>query len=226
MNVNVNVMIEDFMGYICNNCLFVSDIVKLFYDVNLECVFVVVIYIGFIGMGMLQELIIEYLINWINLEGFVIGIFFGFQFGFGFQGNLCGIVNCVLCNNQFIEVVILWLVCVMVFMNVNNNCVNFQFVCNYFDVICGVFFYVEVDLIVVYNLGELKLVMYVIEDFIIGDQKMLDNMYNYEYVYCDVMCGCIDGEVFGCVFIFEMVNSINGNYYVMYSYKLLDQYNL
>lgn len=224
-NTDANVLLEDFTGHTCNNCPPASTIATGLHDANPTRVFVATIHTGPAGMGTLQEPTTEYPTDWTNPQGLQIGTFFGSQPGSGFQGNPRGTVNRILRNSQLTEAASAWTSRVNTVLAANNLRVNLQSVCNYYDQTRGAFLHVEIDPIATYNPGDLKLVTYLIEDSIIGAQKMQDNTHNDAYVHRDVMRGCIDQQAFGRVLTTDMINADNGNYYVTYSYKLPEAYN-
>jgi hypothetical protein len=71
--------------------------------------------------------------------------------------------------------------------------------------------------------SQLAVVTYLIEDSIIGDQKMGDNSHNATYVHREVMRGCIDGKAFGRNLSANNLAQ-NGKYYLNYSFKLPEVY--
>ena len=105
----------------------------------------------------------------------------------------------------------------------NNLKVNIQTALNYYPSTKGAFLHVEVDKLDQALTNELGIVAYLLEDSLVGDQKMSDNSHNPTYVHRDVMRSCIDGKAFGRDL--TSADLQNGKYYVNYSYKLPEQYN-
>ena len=224
-NTNRNVMIEDFTGHTCNNCPPANSQATLIANNNPGRVYVATLHTGPTGMGSLQAVQLpDYPTDWTNPNGLEIGTFFGSIPGSAFQGNPRGTVSRVLNSGQLTLHPSSWLSQTNNVLAANVLKVNLQSHANYYPTTRGLFVHTEVDLLDESLVDNLSLVVYLIEDSIIGDQKLLDNSHDSQYVHKEVMRGTIDNRAFGRA-IDATVKDANGNYYLNYSYKLPDVYN-
>lgn len=223
-NTNRNVMIEDFTGHTCNNCPPAATIAFNIEKANHDRVFVSTVHTGPTGKDGFQKVDLpDYPTDWTNTNGTDIGIFFGAIAGSAFQGNPRGTVNRALFNGQNTQAPSLWNSRTNAILTENKLAVNIQADLNYFEATRGLFLHAEVDpKLEIAN--PIALVVSIIEDSIIGDQKMPDVSHNHEYVHRDIMRGCLDGRSFGQE-LTEAMKTPAGNYRLDYSYKLPDQYN-
>jgi hypothetical protein len=167
----------------------------------------------------------DYPTNWTNPEGLEIGKYFGSIPGSAFQGNPRGTINRSINGDQLTYHPSGWTSKVNSIIATNNLKVNVQAHSNYFASTRGYFLHTELEILdasLVAN--QLGTVVYLIEDSIIGDQKMGDNSHNATYVHREVMRGCIDGKAFGKTLSPANI-STNGKYYLNYSYKLPTTYD-
>ena len=79
----------------------------------------------------------------------------------------------------------------------------------------------EVDKLDATLTNELGIVAYILEDSLVGDQKMSDNSHNTSYIHRDIHRGNLNGQAFGRVL--EAADMQNGKYYVNYSFVVPDQ---
>jgi hypothetical protein len=63
--------------------------------------------------------------------------------------------------------------------------------------------------------------VYVLEDSLVGDQKMSDNSHNTSYIHRDIHRGNLNGQAFGRVLGPNDIQ--NGKYFVNYSFVVPDQ---
>jgi hypothetical protein len=63
--------------------------------------------------------------------------------------------------------------------------------------------------------------VYLLEDSLVGDQKMADNSHNTSYVHRDIHRGNLNNETFGRPITSE--NLINDKYLINYSFTVPDQ---
>jgi hypothetical protein len=177
-------------------------------------------------MGPLQTIQLpDYPTNWTNPEGLEIGKYFGSIPGSAFQGNPRGTINRTNNGGQLTYHPSGWTSKVNSIISTNELKVNVQAHSNYFASTRGYFLHTELEILdasLVAN--QLGTVVYLIEDSIIGDQKMGDNSHNATYVHREVMRGCIDGKAFGKTLTPANL-STNGKYYLNYSYKLPTTYD-
>jgi len=223
-NTYRNVLIEDFTGHTCINCPQASESAEQIVQAHPGRVFVAAIHTGPTGMGPLQAVSLpDYPTDWTNAQGLEIGNFFGTIPGSAFQGNPRGTVNRALWNDQLTVHPTSWPGRTNSFLNANILKVNLQSHANYYPETRGLFLHTEVDITDASLTNALGLVVYLIQDSMVGDQKMSDNTHNHEYVHREIMRGCIDGQAFGRTISADDLNE-NGNYYLNYSYKLPAQY--
>lgn len=221
-----NVLIEDFTGHTCNSCPAAATLAHTLETNNPNRVFTAAIHTGPTGMGPLQTIQLpDYPTNWTNLEGLEIGKYFGSIPGSAFQGNPRGTINRTNNGGQLTYHPSGWTSKVNSLISTNELKVNVQAHSNYFASTRGYFLHTELEILdasLVAN--QLGTVVYLIEDSIIGDQKMGDNSHNATYVHREVMRGCIDGKAFGKTLTPANL-STNGKYYLNYSYKLPTTYD-
>jgi len=62
---------------------------------------------------------------------------------------------------------------------------------------------------------------YIIEDSLVGDQKMSDNSHNETYIHRDIHRGNLNNQAFGRTL--EASDLINGKYYINYSFVVPNQ---
>ena len=100
---------------------------------------------------------------------------------------------------------------------------NVQAVLNYYPSTRGIFLHSEVEIVNPSLPDSLYTVVYLIEDSIVGKQKMPDNTSNSDYVHREVMRGTISSDWQGRKLTDAELDS--GKYYFNYSYKLPAQYD-
>jgi hypothetical protein len=223
-NVDRNVLIEDYTGHTCNNCPPAADLADALSNQHPGRVFVASIHTGPTGLGPLQAVQLpDYPTDWTNPQGLAIGSYFGSIPGSAFQGNPRGTISRLQVGGQLTLHPSSWTSTTNSLLTANDLNVNIQSAANYFPSTRGLFLHTEIELLDQSITNNLAVVTYLIEDSIIGDQKMLDNTHNPSYVFRETMRGCIDGKAFGRDL--TSADLQNGKYYVNYSYKLPEQYN-
>ena len=235
-NMLRNVLIEDFTGHQCFNCPGQTANMEQLIATNPTRIYGVAIHSGPIGMTGFQELNALYPNELFCDAGLEIGTFFGTIPGSTFFGNPAFCVNRVKANDQFTSNA------GSTIANKTNNClattlkVNIQATSNYFASTRGLFLHTEVDKVDQTLTSDLGLVVYVIEDSLIGPQAVQTNNDTdgspadpdiadgilQAYIHRDIMRGCIDGRAFGRTLGAAELNA-NGKYYVNYSYKVPDE---
>ena len=219
-----NVLFEDFTGHQCTNCPPSTANMENLIATNPERMFAASIHAGNLGLTGFQLTNSEFPRVMYCDEGLEIGTYFGSLPGSSFQGNPAFCVNRVKANNQYTSNA------GSAISNKANAClasalkVNIQAATNYFPSTRGLFLHTEVDVIDNSLTSELGQVVYLIEDSLIGPQKLSDGSTNVSYVHRDIFRGCIDGKAFGRVLEASDLDPDNGKYYVNYSYRLPDQY--
>lgn len=219
-NINRNVLIEDFTGHQCVFCPAAADLAHQLHSSNPNRIFVTSIHSGPTGIGDFQTVSPpDYPIDFTNPQGLEIGTYFGTNDG-GFSGNPRGTVNRVNTGNIFISPTA-WTNLTNSIISNNELKVNVQSVLNYYSSTKGAFLHVEVEKTDQTITNDMALVAYIIEDSLVGDQKMSDNTHNHTYVHRDIHRGNIDTKAFGRVLKSSDMN--NGKYYVNYSFVVPNQ---
>ena len=224
-NTFTNVLIEDFTGHRCFNCPNAADIIHTLEDQNPGRVFGVGVHTSPFGMSNFQEVELpDYPLVLYNDLAFEIGIHFGSKPGTGFLGNPNGAVNRQLNGTDNTSAPATWNSKTAVELNKPLR-VNIQSHTNYFASTRGSFLHVEVDKVDNNIANPLAIVVYVCEDSLAGPQLMPNLTRNATYVHKDILRDCIDGNAFGRVLTASDLGT-NAKYYVNYTYKLPDQYNV
>lgn len=217
-----NVVIEDFTGHKCTYCPIAADTAKAIHEDYPNRVFVATIHAGPTGIGGFQTTSTEFPVDWTNPDGVAIGLHFGSIPGTSFTANPRGAVNRILDGDQHT-------VGVYSFRSMTEAAlptalkVNLQSAVNYYPSTRGVFLHTEVDVLDQSIPNQLYTVVYLIEDSIIGKQKMPNNSTNESYVHREVLRDCIGSDWQGRKILPE--NAINDKYYFNYSFKLDDIYD-
>ncbi|ASS47243.1 MAG: hypothetical protein CHH17_00400 [Candidatus Fluviicola riflensis] len=233
-----NVLIEDFTGHKCVNCPASTANMEQLIATNPIRIFGVAIHSSANGLDDFQEVDAEFPEELFCDEGLEIGTFFGSIPGSSFIGNPRFCVNRVLANDQFTSSA------GSPIANKTSNClsstlkVNIQAASNYFASTRGLFLHTEVDKLDQTLANDLGIVVYVIEDSLIGPQivdvdddtdgtpgnpdlSVKDGILQ-TYIHREIMRGCIDGRAFGRTLTADYLGG-NGKYYVNYSYKIPDE---
>lgn len=223
-NTLKNVLIEDYTGHRCFNCPNAAVILHNLEQANSGRVFGAAVHTSAVGMSSFQETDVDYPTVLYNDYAFQIGTHFGSQPGTTFIGNPHGTVNRHLNGTDNTAPPGSWSGLATSEMAAPLK-VNLQSVANYFASTRGLFLHVEVDKIDAGLTSNLSLVVYVLEDSIVGPQLMPDLTKNDNYVHRDVLRECIGGNIFGRA-ILEKDKLPSGKYQLNYSYKVPAQYNV
>jgi len=229
-NTLTNVLIEDFTGHRCFNCPKAGDTAHAVFNSYPGRIIVASIHSSNNGLSDFQEKYIdpndpnlsypEVLYDDVGLE---IGTHLGQKPGSGFIGNPRGAINRMLSGTDNTSTISTFRSKSITQMAIPVK-VNIQAEHNYFASTRGLFLHTEVDVLDASITSELGLVVYVLEDSLIGAQLMPDLTRNGSYVHRDILRGCIDNKAFGRTLKATDLGS-NGKYYVNYSYKLPAEYN-
>jgi hypothetical protein len=225
-NTNRNVLIEDFTGHKCVFCPAAADLAHQLHEADPSRVYIASIHAGPDGIGDFQSVSPpDYPLDFTNPQGVEIGLYFGENDG-GFPGNPRGAVN-RFNNGTIFQSPTQWTSMVNDQLSANNLKVNIQSELNYYEQTKGAFLHVELDPIDASVAEKLGIVVYLLEDSLVGDQKMSDNSHNSSYIHRDIHRGNLNGNSFG-----RPVSSddLNGDkYYFNYSFivpnQLDEQYN-
>ena len=219
-NTTRSVLIEDYTGHKCIFCPAAADLAHSLHEANPTRVFTASIHAGPNGIGDFQ--LVDppnYPMDFTNPQGVEIGTYFGTNDG-GFSGNPRGTINRF--NNGFIfQNPNSWTSTLNTMLTQNNLRVNIQSHLNYYDQTKGAFLHVEVEKLDPTLTNELGIVAYIIEDSLIGDQKMSDNSHNENYIHRDIHRGNLNNQAFGRVL--KSSDLIGGKYYVNYSFVVPNQ---
>ena len=219
-NTNRNVLIEDFTGHQCVFCPAAADLAHALYEANPSRVFTASIHSGPTGIGDFQVVSPpQYPTDFTNPLGLEIGNYFGTNDG-GFIGNPRGTINRF--NNGYIfQSPNSWTSMVNTMLSENVLKVNIQSKLNYYPQTKGGFLHVEVEKLDQNLSNELGIVAYLLEDSLVGDQKMSDNSHNSSYVHRDIHRGNLNNQAFGRTLSADDLT--NGKYYVNYSFVVPNQ---
>ncbi len=220
-NTYTNALIEDFTGHRCSFCPNVEAHAHNLMNANPGRVFVAAIHTGATGIE-LQEENAEFPLILYCDNGVEIGTHFGSKPGTTFTVNPHGAVNRLLTGMDNTCPAGSWSSKVSTALNSPLK-INLQAEHNYFPSTRGLFLHTEVDVVDNSLTSQLGLVVYLIEDSIIGPQITPDSLW-HNYVHRDVLRGCIDNKAFGRI-LKSSDQAQNGKYYVNYAYKLPNQYD-
>ncbi len=228
-NTDRNIMIEDFTGHRCNNCPNAAVVAEDLKVNHPGRVFVSSVHTSPQGMSSFQEVDVTYTNDFTCPEGFEIGMRFAWNStvynGSGFFGNPYGSVSRNSQNTGFpVQGHTTWDATTTTLLAANDLKVNIQAATNYFTATNGLFLHTEIEILDPALTNDLYTVVQIMEDTLVGPQKMQDNSTNYTYKHHDIMRGCIDGRAFGQKLDAAHLDA-NGKYYYDYSYKLPSQYD-
>lgn len=185
-----NVVIEDFTGHKCNNCPTAADTAEAIHDDYPSRVYVATIHAGPSGLGGFQQTDATYTTDWTNQDGIDIGEHFGDLPGSQFIGNPSGMVNRIVNGGQHTQSMSQWRNNSVAAMQEQLK-VNIQSAGNFYASTSGMFLHTEIDVLDQTIADDLYTVVYLIEDTVVGKQKMPDNTTNDTYVHKEVMRGCV-----------------------------------
>ena len=219
-NTNRSVLIEDYTGHKCIYCPAAADLAHSLHLANPTRVFITSIHAGPTGIEDFQ--LIDppnYPLDFTNPQGLEIGTYFGTNDG-GFPGNPRGTINRFNTGTVF-QNANSWTSILNTMLSENNLRINMQSHLNYYAETKGAFLHVEVEKLDQSLSNELGIVAYIIEDSLVGDQKMSDNSHNENYIHRDIHRGNLNNQAFGR--ILENSDLIDGKYYVNYSFIVPNQ---
>ena len=225
-NTNRNVLIEDFTGHKCVFCPAAADLAHALHEADPSRVYIASIHAGPDGIGDFQSVSPpDYPLDFTNPEGVEIGLYFGENDG-GFPGNPRGTVN-RFNNGTIFQSPTQWTSMVNDQLSSNNLKVNIQSELNYYEETKGAFLHVELDPVDANVAENLGITVYLLEDSLVGDQKMSDNSHNSNYIHRDIHRGNLNASAFGRPVSSEDLSG--DKYYINYSFivpnQLDGQYN-
>ena len=219
-NTNRNVLIEDFTGHKCVFCPAAADLAHALHEADPSRVYIASIHAGPDGIGDFQSVSPpDYPLDFTNPEGVEIGLYFGENDG-GFPGNPRGTVN-RFNNGTIFQSPTQWTSMVNDQLNSNNLKINIQSELNYYEETKGAFLHVELDPVDANVSENLGITVYLLEDSLVGDQKMSDNSHNSNYIHRDVHRGNLNASAFGRPVSSEDLNG--DKYYINYSFVVPNQ---
>ena len=219
-NTNRNVLIEDFTGHKCVFCPAAADLAHALHEANPSRVYIASIHAGPDGIGDFQSVSPpDYPLDFTNPEGVEIGLYFGENDG-GFPGNPRGTVN-RFNNGTIFQSPTQWTSMVNDQLNSNNLKINIQSELNYYEETKGAFLHVELDPVDANVSENLGITVYLLEDSLVGDQKMSDNSHNSNYIHRDIHRGNLNASAFGRPVSSEDLNG--DKYYINYSFVVPNQ---
>ena len=219
-NTNRNVLIEDFTGHKCVFCPAAADLAHALHEADPSRVYIASIHAGPDGIGDFQSVSPpDYPLDFTNPEGVEIGLYFGENDG-GFPGNPRGTVN-RFNNGTIFQSPTQWSSMVNDQLSSNNLKVNIQSELNYYEETKGAFLHVELDPVDANVAENLGITVYLLEDSLVGDQKMSDNSHNSNYIHRDIHRGNLNASAFGRPVSSEDLNG--DKYYINYSFVVPNQ---
>ena len=219
-NTNRNVLIEDFTGHKCVFCPAAADLAHALHEADPSRVYIASIHAGPDGIGDFQSVSPpDYPLDFTNPEGVEIGLYFGENDG-GFPGNPRGTVN-RFNNGTIFQSPTQWTSMVNDQLSSNNLKINIQSELNYYEETKGAFLHVELDPVDANVSGNLGITVYLLEDSLVGDQKMSDNSHNSNYIHRDIHRGNLNASAFGRPVSSEDLNG--DKYYINYSFVVPNQ---
>jgi hypothetical protein len=213
-------LIEDFTGHKCIFCPAAADLAHQLQLANPGRVHVASIHAGVDGIGDFQSVDAEYTLDFTNPDGLFIGTWFGTNDG-GFVGNPRGPVSRVTNGGNIFQSPGQWSSMTSTLLSENNLKVNLQSDLNYYPSTKGAFLHVEIDKIDQTLTNELGIVAYLLEDSLVGDQKMSEHSHNHNYIHRDIHRKNLNNMPFGRQLTAADLN--NGKYYVNYSFVVPNQ---
>lgn len=217
-----NVLIEDFTGHNCSFCPAAGEIAHNIHLANPSRIFIASIHASntVSGMSSFQDTnsSLGYTIPFWNPPGLALGSFFGNSLpNSGFFGNPGGTVNRTNDNGEYFPASGSWQTKSDAVLNSNLK-IAIKAKVNYFETPKhGFFLHTEVEKIDNQVANDLAMVVYLIEDSLVGPQNV-ENVFTPNYVHRDIMRGTLDGTAWGRTLTPELMS--NGKYYLDYSYIL------
>lgn len=221
-NTQRNVLIEDFTGHQCIYCPLAADTAHALHHDYGDRMLIATIHSGPNGLDNFQSTSASYPIDWTNEDGLEIGQYLGQMPGSSFVGNPSGSLNRTVQGGGLNLSQAFWRPAAVALTNSTLK-VNVQSDANFYASTSGLFLHVEVDVIDPSIVNDLYTVVYLIEDSLVGKQKMPDNTTNESYVHRDIMRDCIKSDWKGRQLTDDLLT--DGKYLLDYSYVLPSIYN-
>jgi hypothetical protein len=225
-NPQRNVLIEDFTGHNCSYCPAAAEIAHDIHVNNPSRVFIASIHASNLpnGMSSFQDTNSSqgYTIPFWNSIGTQLGAYFGNSLpNSGFFGNPAGMISRTNVGGEYFPASGSWATKTSEVLAAPLK-VKMKAKLNYFETPKhGFFLHTEVEKIDNNLTNELAMVVYLIEDSLVGPQNV-SNTYTPNYVHRDIMRGTLDGTIWGRT-LNSSVLGANGKYYLNYSYIIPNQ---
>jgi hypothetical protein len=222
---NRNAIIEDFTGHNCSACPAAATVAHNIHVSNPSRVFIAGIHASNTadGTSSFQDVNVSqgYTIDFTNAQGLALGAYFGVTLAnSGFFGNPAGTINRVPDNGEYFSADGSWLSKTNAVLSSSPK-VAIKAKLNYFETPKhGFFLHTEVEKIDNNLTNDLAMVVYLIEDSLVGPQNVT-NVLTPNYVHRDIMRGTLDGTPWGRTLTSALMT--NGKYYLDYSYILPNQ---
>lgn len=220
-----NVIIEDFTGHNCSFCPAAGEIAHDIHLANPSRAFVASIHASNTASGTssFQDLNIGlgYTIDFKNSIGLELGSFFGTVLvSSGFFGNPAGTISRTSEAGEYFPGTGTWESKANAVM-ASDLKVAIKAKLNYYETPKhGFILHTEVEKLDLSLSNELAMVVYIIEDSLVGPQNV-SNTFTPNYVHRDIFRGTVDGQVWGRTLTSDMMT--DGKYYLNYSGIIPDE---
>jgi hypothetical protein len=222
-NTDRNVLIEDFTGHNCSSCPAAATIAHSLHEANPNRVFVASLHSGPTGITSFQAVNLTqgYSIDFTNPNVLELGNYFGTTLaGSGFFGNPAGSVNRINDAGEYFSGSGIWASKTAAQLTTSPK-IAIKAKLNYYETPKhGFFLHTEVEKLDNALSNDLAMVVYVIEDSLIGQQNV-NSVVTPNYVHRDIFRGTLDNQAWGQTLTSSMLT--NGKYYLNYSYILPNQ---
>ncbi len=220
-NSDRNILIEDFTGHQCIYCPAAANLAHALHEANPLRVFPMSIHAGPTGIGDFQIVSPpEYPMDFTNSDGVQMAQYFGTNDG-GFIGNPRGTINRILSGGVLFQSPGVWTSMVNDALSQNVLKINMQSQLNYYPSTKGAYLHVEIEKLDPNLSNDLGIVAALLEDSLVGDQKMSDNSHNANYIHRDIHRKNLNNTPFGRTL--TSGDMLNNKYYVNYSFIVPNQ---
>jgi hypothetical protein len=216
-------LIEDFTGHNCSSCPSAATIAHSLHEANHNRVFVASLHSGPTGITSFQAVNLTqgYSIDFTNPNVLELGNYFGTTLaGSGFFGNPAGSVNRINDAGEYFTGSGIWASKTAAQLTTSPK-IAIKAKLNYYETPKhGFFLHTEVEKLDNALSNDLAMVVYVIEDSLIGQQNV-NSVVTPNYVHRDIFRGTLDNQAWGQTLTSSMLT--NGKYNLNYSYILPNQ---
>tara|TARA_B100000508_G_scaffold141092_1_gene146481 strand:+ start:158851 stop:159786 length:936 start_codon:yes stop_codon:yes gene_type:complete len=222
-NTDVNVLLEDYTGHLCNNCPTAATAAHTIHENYPDRVFVASIHVdpGAVLSFQQPQTNGTYPTDHTNPDAIEYGE--TFQNGFNFIGNPQGTVNRKTVDGKMFDFYGTWQSRATDIMTTNDLKFNIQSAFNFYESTNGGYLHVEVEKVTNEEIS-VNTVVYVLQDTLTDWQLMPNNTNNPNYLHRDLHLGSIDGNAFG-IPTFESSVPSGTKEELLYSYEVPSGYN-